>query len=51
MQGALSDCDFKDGEMDGDAERVGGGSRGVLGEIICVLALLEAVTVVGPLTL
>lgn len=39
MQGAFSDCYFKDGEMDG-----GGG-------ITCVLALLGAVTVVGPLTL
>lgn len=31
MQGALSDCDFKDGEMDGDAERVGGGEQGGVG--------------------
>lgn len=47
MQGALSDCYFKDGEMDGVEVVDGGWGEG----IICVLALLEAVTVVGPLTL
>lgn len=47
MQGALSDCHFKDGEMDG----VGVVDRGWGEGIIFVLALLEEVPVVGPLTL